>query len=173
MVQRLSKMDAARVLQVHHSTIDRMIQRGELQVEREGLGRRPKVWVLVDDPPADTPDGSSSDSWSAQPGSANATPSARPGLANGSSPTVVGEPGDIAAEVELATIKERAKSLEELVEYQRKQLVDADWRYQQVLDQLASSQRISENLSRPLAAGGATGDSLHSRRWWPFRKAQN
>ncbi len=47
MVQRLSKLDAAKVLQVHHSTVDRMIQRGELQVEREGEGRRAKIWVLL------------------------------------------------------------------------------------------------------------------------------
>ena len=60
MVQRLSKVDAAKVLQVHHSTVDRMIQRGELQVEREGHGRGAKVWVLLDgvaeDVPGDVPE---------------------------------------------------------------------------------------------------------------------
>ena len=160
MVQRLSKLDAARVLQVHHSTIDRMIQRGELQVERENVGRRSKVWVLVDGLPADTPNGSLSDSLAASSGAAN-----------GASPMMLGQPSDVAAEVELATMRERVKNLEGLVEQQRKQLVDADWRYQQLLEQLASSQRISENLSRPLPAGESTGESLQPRRWWPFRKA--
>ena len=156
MVQRLSKLDAAKVLQVHHSTIDRMIQRGELQVERESVGRRSKVWVLVDGLPAGTPNGSLD---------------ASSGAANGSSPMMLGQPSDVAAEVELATTRERVNSLEELVEHQRNQLVDADWRYQQLLEQLASSQRISENLSRPLTAVEATGVSLHLRRWWPFRRA--
>lgn len=78
-----------------------------------------------------------------------------------------------AAEVEVAALRERVKNLEELVEYQRQQLTDADWRYQQLLEQLASSQRISENLSRPLPAAEATGELVQHRLWWPFRKAQN
>lgn len=47
MVQRLSKLEAAMVLQVHHSTVDRMIQRGELKFEREGDGRRSKGMGVV------------------------------------------------------------------------------------------------------------------------------
>lgn len=156
MVQRLSKLEAARFLQVHHSTIDRMIQRGELQVEREGDGGKSKIWVLVDGPPDDTPNGSSTDS-----------PSAHAGLASSSLPARAGQSGDVAGEVELATLRERVKNLEELVGSQRQQLIDADWRYQQLLEQLASSQRISENLSRPLPAG----EPLQRRRWWPFGKA--
>lgn len=46
--------------------------------------------------------------------------------------------------------------LEQLAEYKRQQLVDADWRYQQLIEQLGSSQRISENLTRPLPAGEIT-----------------
>lgn len=162
MVQRLSKLEAARVLQVHHSTIDRMIQRGELDVEREGDGRRAKVWVLLDGPPGDVLEGSSID-----------LPSTQAASSNGSSTAAVGQPGDVAREVEVSTLRERVKNLEGLVEYQRQQLTDADWRYQQLLEQLASSQRISENLSRPLPAAEPIDDSVQHRRWWPFRKAQN
>ena len=158
MVQRLSKLEAARVLQVHHSTIDRMIQRGELDVEREGDGRKSKVWVLLDGPPSDTPKSSSN---------------TQAASSNGSSPAAAGQPGEVAAEVDVATLRERVKNLEELVEYQRQQLTDADWRYQQLLEQLASSQRISENLSRPLPAAKSNGESVQHRRWWPFRKVQN
>ena len=35
MVQRISKLDASRILEVSPSTIDRRIERGELQVEHE------------------------------------------------------------------------------------------------------------------------------------------
>ena len=46
MQQRLSKLEAAQRLGVSPSTLDRMIRRGELEIEREGRGDRAKVWVL-------------------------------------------------------------------------------------------------------------------------------
>ena len=135
---RFSKVDAAKVLEVHPSTIDRMIKKGELQVQRDGDGRRAKVWVVLDDVP------------NGQPGDAP------PGASKGSSPTLSGQPagssGDVSAEVELSALRERVKGLEQLAEYNRQQLADADWRYQQLLEQLGSSQRVSENLTRSLPA---------------------
>ena len=125
MVQRLSKVNAAKVLQVHHSTIDRMIQRGELQVERDGHGSRSKMWVLLD-VPADTPDASS-----------GGLPHAHNGSSNGSLSAPVGQSGklvDVSAGGDLAALRERVKGLEQLAEYNRQQLVDADWRYQQLLE---------------------------------------
>ena len=38
MQQRLSKLEAAERLGVSPSTLDRMIRRGELEIEREGRG---------------------------------------------------------------------------------------------------------------------------------------
>ena len=160
MVQRLSKVDAAKVLQIHHSTIDRMIQRGELQVEREGHGRRAKVWVLLDSVPEGVPIGS--------PAGSPYSPGGQP---VSSSPASSGPPGDVSAGAELAALRERVKGLEQLVEYDRQQLVDADWRYQQLLEQLSSSQRISENLTRSLPAGELTDEPAQRRRWWPFGKS--
>ena len=49
MQQRLSKLEAAQRLGVSPSTLDRMIRRGELEIEREGRGDRAKVWVLAHD----------------------------------------------------------------------------------------------------------------------------
>ena len=49
MVQRVSKLDASRILEVSPSTIGRRIERGELQVEHEARGSSYKVWVLLDD----------------------------------------------------------------------------------------------------------------------------
>ena len=165
MVQRLSKLEAARVLQVHHSTVDRMIQRGELKVEREGDGKRSKVWVLLDDPPADSPEYASEGSPDGASGFSLASP-------NGSSPIMASPSGDVAADIEVAALRERVMNLENLVEHQRKEIADGDWRYQQLLEQLAASQRISENLSRPLAPAEAADGSGQRLRWWPFRKSQ-
>ena len=159
-VQRLSKVDAAKVLQVHHSTIDRMIQRGELQVEREGHGRRAKVWVLLDGVSEGVPMG--------PPAGSPYSPGGQP---VSSSPALSGPPGDVSVEAELAALREQVKGLEQLVEYNRQQLVDADWRYQQLLEQLSSSQRISENLTRSLPAGEVTDEPAQRRRWWPFGKS--
>ena len=49
MHHRFTKLEAAVHLGVSPTTISRMIQRGELQVEREGPGDRAKVWVLIED----------------------------------------------------------------------------------------------------------------------------
>ena len=169
MVQRLSKVDAAKVLQVHHSTVDRMIQRGELQVEREGHGRGAKVWVLLDgiaeDAPRDAPEG-------APMGPPAGSSHSRNGQSAGPSPAPSAPPSDVSAEVELAALRERVKGLEELAEYNRQQLVDADWRYQQLLEQLTSSQRISEGLTRSLPAAALADVPAQRRRWWPFGKLQ-
>ena len=148
MVQRLSKLEAARVLQVHHSTIDRMIQRGELQVEREGDGRRAKIWVLLDGASESSPVGQSAGSPYSPNGQPLSSSPAPPGPSGSSPPAASGPHADEPAEVELSALKERVKGLENLAEYNRQQLTDADWRYQQLLEQLSASQRISENLSR-------------------------
>ena len=170
MVQRLSKVDAAKVLQVHHSTVDRMIQRGELQVEREGHGRGAKVWVLLDGvaegAPGDVPEGAPMASPASSPRSLN-------GQSAGPSPAPSAPPTDVSAEVELAALRERVKGLEQLAEYNRQQLVDADWRYQQLLEQLTSSQRISEGLTRSLPAAALTDESSQRRRWWPFGRSHS
>ena len=170
MVQRLSKVDAAKVLQVHHSTVDRMIQRGELQVEREGHGRGAKVWVLLDGvaegAPGDGPEGAPMASPAGSPHSLN-------GQSAGPSPAPSAPPTDVSAEVELAALRERVKSLEQLAEYNRQQLVDADWRYQQLLEQLTSSQRISEGLTRSLPAAALTDEPSQRRRWWPFGRSHS
>ena len=170
MVQRLSKVDAAKVLQVHHSTVDRMIQRGELQVEREGHGRGAKVWVLLDGvaegAPGDVAEGVPMASPAGSPRSLN-------GQSAGPSPAPSAPPTDVSAEVELAALRERVKGLEQLAEYNRQQLVDADWRYQQLLEQLTSSQRISEGLTRSLPAAALTDEPSRRRRWWPFGKSHS
>ena len=57
MQQRLSKLEVAQRLGVSPSTLDRMIRRGELEIEREGRGDRAKVWVLAPGLSSDAPGG--------------------------------------------------------------------------------------------------------------------
>ena len=48
MKQRLSKVEASQELGVSISTIDRMIRRGDLQIEREGTKSNDRVWVILE-----------------------------------------------------------------------------------------------------------------------------
>ena len=63
LTRRLSKLEAAKELEVSPTTVDRMIARGELQTEQEPRGSRYKVWVMIpeDEPgsPGELPGGQS------------------------------------------------------------------------------------------------------------------
>ena len=58
LTRRLSKLEAAKELEVSPTTVDRMIARGELQTEQEPRGTRYKVWVLLPDDEPLAPSGS-------------------------------------------------------------------------------------------------------------------
>ena len=148
MTQRVTKLEAAAILDVSASTIDRMIKRGELETETEPHGSRHKVWVLMDhyERSDQTSDGSH----------------------------------DRSDEPDVAVLMQQVQGLEELVVYQREQLKDADWRYQQLMEQLSASQKNVEALTRALPAPvvapetepSAQGLELERGRswWWPFRR---
>ena len=165
MVQRVSKLDASRIFGVSPSTIDRRIERGELQVEHEARGNSYKVWVLLDD---------EADDLSGDGASAVATDQAPAGVGDVSKPS--GAPsGDTALLVELTTLRERAKSFEELSEYYKAQLNDANYRYHEVLQNLTTSQQTVDRLTKALNPGVDGAVTNKSRRhWWPFgRRAGN
>ena len=163
MVQRVSKLDASRILEVSPSTIDRRIERGELQVEHEARGSSYKVWVLLDDA-AD--DGANAGATDQAPTPASAPASAPPGdLVE----TSVAPPGDTAFLVELTTLRERAKNFEELAEYYKTQLNDANYRYHEVLQNLTTSQQTVDRLTKALNPGSDAAAPTQSRwHWWPF-----
>ena len=158
MAQRLTKMEAAARLEVSQSTIDRMIQRGDLQVQKERHGNRHRIWVLVDDSSPDMPGEESRE--------------ASTDVLDSSTDSLVHSPlerVDMSETLELTVLRERVKNLEELVEHHRGLLKDSEWRYQQLLEQLSSNQRTVESLTRALPAGDS-GTSGQRRRWWPFGK---
>ena len=139
MVQRVSKLDASRILEVSPSTIDRRIERGELQVEHEVRGNSYKVWVLLADAADDLAENS------------------------------VAPPGDTAFLVELTALRERAKNFEELSEYYKTQLNDANYRYHEVLQNLTASQQTVDRMTKALNPGPDAAVRTKSRRhWWPF-----
>ena len=182
---RLSKLDAATRLGISPSTVDRMIQRGQLDAEKEPHGTRYKVWVLLDDEPGGSPSDEPRDSPPDQP--VDESPEESPVNNDGSGDLPV-PPPHISAQVEIARLSERAKSaedraktLEGLADYHKQLLTDSEWRFQEILQQLKQSQQNVAALTRALPPPTADAprtivvdlDSTprRRRRWWPFGKA--
>ena len=157
MALRLTKLEAAARLKVSSSTIDRMIQRGDLQTERELHGSRHRVWVLMAD---EAPD-ASQDAADAVSDSSSVEPYDLSG-------SLSNDVRDASSATELAVLKERVKGLEELADYHRQLLKDSEWRYQQVSHQLSASQSAMETLTKALPAADAITQRTTRRRWWPF-----
>ena len=176
---RLSKQEAAAHLGVSTATIERRIQRGELQAEKEPYGSRYRVWVrFEDEPPAETPVATTVatpaetdvETRSQQMQAAEATRVATPAT------------GDMTASVEIARLREqlksaqeRANSLEELAGFHKQALTDADWRYHEILRELSQCQQNLASVTRALPAlqdtqTQASVDQRQPRRlWWPFK----
>ena len=175
---RLSKLDAAAHLGISPSTIDRMIQRGELESEKEPHGTRYKVWVLLNDESGGKSPGESSDADGQPPDESLDVGGQSPDQASDSSDPNIDE----SASVELASLRERVKhaeersrGLEELADYHKKLLDDSEWRYHQLIQQLNLSQEATLALTRALPPAIAEAVSpepnlRRRRRWWPFGK---
>ena len=133
MVRVTRSEDAAR-LGISKSTLDRVIKRGELTTETEQHGRRHTVWVLMDDV-SENPSGVTSEESGKHIG------------------------GDTGAE-NLA-LQAEVSGLRDLVELYRERLTDADWRYQELLEQLKTMTK-----ALPAAQDAAPRPK---RWWWPFR----
>ena len=138
---RVSRNEAAARLKVSKSTLDRMIKRGELTTETEQHGHRHTVWVLMDDDIEDTAEVST-------------------GNMNGYFPETSEHTGDDTATENLA-LQAEIKGLRELVDLYRERLTDADWRYQELLEQL-------KTMTKALPA--APEEPQRPKHWWwPFR----
>ena len=131
---RATRSEAAARLGISKSTLDRVIKRGELTTETEQHGRRHTVWVLMDDV-SENPSGVTSEESGKHIG------------------------GDTDAE-NLA-LQAEVSGLRDLVELYRERLTDADWRYQELLEQLKTMTK-----ALPAAQDAAPRPK---RWWWPFR----
>ena len=138
---RVTRSQAAARLQVSKSTLDRMIKRGELTTETEQHGHRHTVWVLMDDVIEDTTEDFTGNTNGHLPASSEHTG------------------GDTGAEN--LVLQTEVKGLRELVDLYRERLTDADWRYQELLEQLKTMTK-----ALPAAQDAAPRPK---RWWWPFR----
>ena len=144
MTLRLTKNEACQHLGKSLATIDRMINRGELQTELEEQGRRHRVYILLDQPE--------------QPEAINQDVAAK---ASADIPTAV------SVDEEVITLREKVKGLEELATYHRSQLTEKDRQLQEVLATLATAQRTAEQLCKALPAP-PDGQTATKRKWWSF-----
>ena len=137
---RVTRNEAATRLKVSKSTLDRMIKRGELTTETEQHGHRHTVWVLMDDDIEDTAEVST-------------------GNTNGHFPEASEHTGDNTGAENLA-LQAEVKGLRELVDLYRERLTDADWRYQELMEQF-------KTMAKALPAAQDAAPRL-KRWWWPF-----
>ena len=138
---RVTRKEASARLNVSKTTLDRMIKRGELATETEQHGLRHTVWVLMDDVIEDTNEDST--------GNTN-------GHLSACSEHIGGDTG-----AENLALQTEVKGLRELVDLYRERLTDADWRYQELLEQLKTMTK-----ALPAAQDAAPRPN---RWWWPFR----
>ena len=137
MKQRLSKVEASQELGVSISTIDRMIRRGDLQIEREGTKSNDRVWVILE-----------------------------------------GEEAAGADDRDVTELREQVKELQgqvksqrELADYRGELLKEGELRFHALLQELSSSHRTNEALTRALPAPAAPPQPAPRKRWWwPFRR---
>ena len=141
MKQRLSKVEASQELGVSISTIDRMIRRGDLQIEREGTKSNDRVWVILEGEEA-------------------------------------AEAGDGADDGDAAELREQVKELQgqvksqrELADYRGELLKEGELRFHALLQELSSSHRTLEALTRALPEPPQPAQEVPRKRWWwPFRR---
>ena len=138
---RVTRKEASARLNVSKTTLDRMIKRGELATETEQHGLRHTVWVLMDDVVEDTNEDSTGNTNDHLPAS---------------SEHIGGDTG-----AENLALQTEVKGLRELVDLYRERLTDADWRYQELLEQL-------KTMTKALPAAQDSAPRPN-RWWWPFR----
>ena len=136
---RVTRKEASARLNISKTTLDRMIKRGELTTETEQHGLRHTVWVLMDDVVEDTNEVST-------------------GNTNGHLPTSREHTGGDTGAENLA-LQTEVKGLRELVGLYRERLTDADWRYQELLEQL-------KTMTKALPA--VQDAAPRPKRWWSF-----
>ena len=155
LTKRLSKLDAAKELEVSPTTIDRMIARGELQTEQEPKGTRYKVWVLLPDDEPLAPSGSPVEQSGDEPEDKSRD---APSLAKGES-----------GMEELIRLRLQVKNIEDLATYRGELLHEAGRREQLLLEQLAASQKNLEAVTLALNPGPKPVEKPR-RSWWPWRR---
>ena len=145
-VRRVSKMEAVNSLGVSLSTFERMIKRGELQGEKEDLGSRHRVWILLEQGVREE----SAD----EPGE----PVAR------YSPGMHRDALDMSEKEELIALRVHVKGIQDLSDFRAEQLKESDLRFQQLMHQF---DRLSLALPTPAPESKPRGRGWS---WLPWRR---
>ena len=145
MPNKVTRLEASRILGISPSTVDRRIERGELTVEKEVHGSRNRIWVVLEDETPEVPGESS--------------PEQSPGF-SAESPRE--NPAESHLE-EVITLRERVKSLESLEKYHRDQLTQKDLLVQELLGTV-------NRLAVALPEGKRPDEDVRGRWRWPWRR---
>ena len=127
MPTQYTRAEAAGVLQISLSTLDRKVARGELPIAKEPFGARERIYVLLEDsPPLSPTDDTTDDS----PG--NTT--------------------DDSIDPYVTILEAQVKTLQDLADYRQELLKEADLRLQMVLNSLGTAHNAIDALTRALPA---------------------
>ena len=146
-VRRVSKMEAMNILDVSLSTVERMIRRGDLQVEREELGGKPRVWIILKEPDAEPSSDKSVD------------------MPIEHSPDMVLGSLTMSERDELITLRVQVTGLQDLSDFRAEQLKESELRFHQLIQQL---ELLTRALPAPPSDRRPTAESRWS--WWPWRR---
>ena len=146
-VRRVSKMEAVNILDVSLSTVERMIKRGELQVEKEDLGGRHRIWILLEE----------YDCEQSIDKSVEMPPERSPEMPRDNLTT--------SEHDELITLRVQVKDLRELSGFRAEQLKESELRFQQMMQQF---ELVTRALPAPPLESKATAETRWS--WWPWRR---
>ena len=127
-VKRVSKMEAVNILGVSLSTVDRMIKRGDLQIDKEDLGGRHRIWIILEEEGREE--------------SADDSPEQSSGYS-------LGVPDDeltMSEKEELVALRVQVKGLQDLSDFRAEQPKESDLRFQQLMQQF---DRLSLALPAP------------------------
>ena len=185
--RRYSRVAAAEHLGVSISTIRRMIERGELDTERDGPRSNGKVWVLLADhdgnpdgvppeldgtpltvfgDPSPSPNGLLTHAHASPDGMPDDVPGGLPGNPGGM-PNLLTEVALLRQQVQY--MEERVKDLEQLSQDRADRLKESEWRYHELVKQVTSTM---EHVTRALPAASEQPTGQRKRGWWPFRRGQ-
>ena len=145
-VRRVSKMDAVNILGVSLSTVERMIKRGDLQIEKDDLGGRHRIWILLEEETG----GESAEKSGAQ--------------SAGYSPEMTDDALDMSKKEELIALRVQVKGLQDLSDFRAEQLKESDLRFQQLMQQF---DRLSLALPAPAPESKPRGKGWS---WLPWRR---
>ena len=163
---RVTRQDAAARLQISESTLDRMIRRGELAVEKELHGTRHRVWVLLEK----EPDQSAVVAADNNPEEGEHSLGVSSDKSEHSSRN-----GAYSNRDDLAALQVEVQRWKDLAEYRAELLKDSEWRYHELLQQLTKSQenteKLASTLDRALPAGTGKPPTARRRVWWPFHRS--